>query len=108
MSRADLPADFILQKSLPSSYYLSDAIFAEEKEKIFCREWFCAGRAEQLAKSGDYLVLDVLGESILVVRTKDGEIKAHYNVCRHRGTRLVAVPGGELPGDIKLNGGVLG
>ena len=98
----------ILQKSLPSSYYLSDSVFTEEKEKIFFREWFCAGRVEQIAKPGDYLVLDVLGESILVVRTKEGEIKAHYNVCRHRGTRLVQAPGEARPSDIQLNGGVLG
>ena len=108
MNSTDLKANSVLQKSLPSSYYLSEAIFTEEKEKIFCREWFCAGRAERIAKPGDYLVLDVLGESILVVRTRDGEIKAHYNVCRHRGTRLVAAAGEEPPADIKLNGGVLG
>lgn len=77
-----------LQESLPSSYYLSDEIFHLEKERIFFREWFCAGREEQLPRSGDFLVLDVLGESILVVRTRQGELRAHYNVCRHRGARL--------------------
>ncbi len=97
-----------LQKSLPSSFYLSDKIFSDEKENIFCREWFCAAREEQITKPGDYLVLDILGENILVVRTKEGQIKAHYNVCRHRGTRLVSASEKGLPGDIKLNGGVLG
>ena len=65
-------------------------IFAQEKEQIFFREWFCAGREEQLPKPGDFLVLDVAGESVLVVRTKDGGLKAHYNVCRHRGAQLCA------------------
>ena len=77
-----------LQKSLPSSWYLSDDIFAREKEHIFFREWFCAGREEQLPNHGDSLVLDVAGESVLVVRTGQGQLKAHYNVCRHRGARL--------------------
>jgi Rieske 2Fe-2S family protein len=108
MSSTDLTRRSILQKSLPSSYYLSEDIFADEKERIFCREWFCAGRGAQIERPGDYLVLDVVGESILVVRTKDGAIKAHYNVCRHRGTRLVAAAGEELPTDIKFNGGMLG
>jgi Rieske 2Fe-2S family protein len=108
MSSTELTTNCILQKSLPSSYYLSDQIFGEEKEKIFCHEWLCAGRAEQIAEPGNYLVLDILGESILVVRSKDGEIKAHYNVCRHRGTRLVPSADEELPKDIKFNGGVLG
>ena len=95
-----------LQKSLPSSYYLSEEIFAAEKEKIFCREWFCAAREEEVAKPGHSLVVDVLGESVLIVRTKEGEVRAHYNVCRHRGARLVANRGAES--DVKLSGGVLG
>lgn len=97
-----------MQKSLPSDYYRSTAIFAQEKENIFCSEWFCAGREEQIPAPGDVLVLNILGESVLVVRTKEGEIKAHYNVCRHRGSRLLPEPGDELPADIKLLGGVLG
>jgi len=97
-----------LQKSLPSPYYHSSEIFACEKEKIFYREWFCAARTEQIAAPGDVLVLNILGESVLVVRTKEGEIRAHYNVCRHRGSRLIPEPGEEPPPDIKLLGGVLG
>ena len=38
---------------------------------------------------GDYMVCDVAGESVLVVRTRDGGLAAHYNVCRHRGSQLV-------------------
>jgi Rieske 2Fe-2S family protein len=95
-----------LQKSLPSGYYLSEEIFAAEKEKIFCREWFCAAREEELANPGDWLVVDVLGESVLIVRTKEGKVRAHYNVCRHRGARLVA--GSQAESDVKLSGGVLG
>jgi glycine betaine catabolism A len=84
-----------LQRSLPTSWYLSEETFAREKELIFSREWLCAGREEQLPQPGDSLVLSVLGESVLVVRTKDGELKAHYNVCRHRGSRLCLAEGDE-------------
>jgi Rieske 2Fe-2S family protein len=108
MSSSDMSTNSTLQKSLPSSYYLSDQVFSEEKKAIFCREWFCVGRTEQIANPGEYLVLDILGESILLVRTKNGEIKAHYNVCRHRGTRLVPAADEALPQDIKFNGSVLG
>jgi glycine betaine catabolism A len=52
------------------------------------------------------LVVEVLGESVLLVRTKEGEVRAHYNVCRHRGARLVS--GNEAECDVKLSGGVLG
>jgi Rieske 2Fe-2S family protein len=77
-----------MERSLPSSSYLSDEGFAREREGIFCREWLCAGREEDLPTAGDFLVLDVLGESILVARTRNGALRAHYNVCRHRGSRL--------------------
>ncbi|HUI51293.1 MAG TPA: aromatic ring-hydroxylating dioxygenase subunit alpha [Terriglobales bacterium] len=97
-----------MQKSLPSGYYRSAEIFAQEKEKIFCREWFCAAREAQIPAPGDVLVLNIAGESVLLARTKEGEIRAHYNVCRHRGSRLLPEPGEELPEDIRLNGGVLG
>jgi Rieske 2Fe-2S family protein len=97
-----------LQKSLPSEYYHSADIFALEKERIFCSEWFCAGREEQLPGAGDHLVLDVAGESILLIRTKDGEIKAHYNVCRHRGARLVPARDEQQPEGVRLSGEVLG
>lgn len=98
-----------LQKSLPSSCYTSPEFFAREKEKIFFREWFCAGREAQVAHPGDFLVLDVLGESILVVRTKEGQLAAHYNVCRHRGARLCSPPATENSTDaVELKGGVLG
>jgi len=104
----DSPKKMVLQKSLPSAYYHSEEIFAREKEHIFAREWFCAAREEQVARPGDYLVLNLAGESVLVVRDKNGEVKAHYNVCRHRGARLQPAPGEEVNGGIKLSGGVLG
>jgi Rieske 2Fe-2S family protein len=77
-----------LQQSLPKESYISEAHWDLERERIFYREWFCVGRAGQLRAAGDYLVADVAGESVLVVRTKDGALAAHYNVCRHRGCRL--------------------
>jgi len=94
-----------LQKSLPSHYYTSGEIFDREKNLIFAQEWFCAGREEELPGPGNYSVLEVAGESILVVRTAKGELKAHYNVCRHRGARLCATPQ-DSDWNVKLAGGV--
>ena len=109
MSDTSTKGNESLQKSLPSSYYWSEEIFAREKERIFFREWICAGREEQLPNPGDFLVLDIVGESILVVRTKEGGLKAHYNVCRHRGARLCASESEQVGSDhVQLKGGVLG
>src|SRR4029077_2732088 len=77
-----------LEKSLPSYYYTAPDIFQREKDLIFAQEWFCAGREEELPSQGNSTVLEVAGESILVVRTTKGELRAHYNVCRHRGAPL--------------------
>ncbi|MEP6574750.1 MAG: aromatic ring-hydroxylating dioxygenase subunit alpha [Gemmatimonadota bacterium] len=78
-----------LEPTLPRENYLSPEIFARERERIFFREWFCAAREEQLPGVGDYLRLNIAGESVLVVRTKEQSLVAFYNVCRHRGSQLV-------------------
>lgn len=75
--------------TLPREYFISSEHFAWEIEKIFAREWICVGHQSQLANPGDYLLRDVAGESLIVVRDRQMEIRAHYNVCRHRGTRLL-------------------
>jgi Rieske 2Fe-2S family protein len=78
-----------LEPTLPRDCYLSEPLYQREKEAIFCREWFCVGRDEEVPEPGDYLLLEVTGESVLVVRTREGTIRAHYNLCRHRGSQLV-------------------
>ncbi len=78
-----------LERTLSREYYLDERVFTQEKERIFFREWFCAGREEELPHPGDYLLVEVAGESVLVVRTREGALQAHYNVCRHRGSQLV-------------------
>jgi Rieske 2Fe-2S family protein len=78
-----------LQRTLPSSAYLSPAVFERERERIFAHEWVCVGREEAVPSVGDFLKVDVAGESVLVVRTRAGELRGFYNVCRHRGSRIV-------------------
>jgi Rieske 2Fe-2S family protein len=90
-----------MQRTLPSSAYLSQESFEGECERIFATEWFCAGREEALLAPGHFLKVDVAGESILIVRTRSGELRGFYNVCRHRGSRIVMddlPPSGDRPG----------
>lgn len=75
-------------KTLPQRYFVSPEVFAEEQKKIFSRQWMLVGHQSQIAKAGDYLVQDVAGESLIIVRDKCGDVHGFYNVCRHRGTRL--------------------
>src|SRR4051812_25065492 len=84
------PADVIAQgaKSLPQRYFVSSELFEEELKKIFARRWVLVGHQSEVAKAGDYFVREVVGESLIIVRDKSEEVRAFYNVCRHRGTRL--------------------
>jgi len=75
-------------KSLPQKYFVSPEIFAKEQAQIFSTQWLLVGHQSQLPSPGDYIVQDVNRESIIMIRDKDEEIRAFYNVCRHRGTRL--------------------
>lgn len=80
-----------LEKShhLPGSIYVTDEFWAREKSEIFSREWVMVGREEQFEKPGDYITLRIMGEPLLVVRNRDGAIKAFANVCRHRGVEVI-------------------
>ena len=81
-----------MEPTLPRESYLSAEHFQREKDRILWREWFFAAREEELPAPGDYLVRDVAGESVLLVRTREGRLAAHYNLCRHRGSQLVLPP----------------
>src|SRR5437870_6223905 len=76
-------------KTLEQRYYVSPEILAEEKEKIYSRQWVLVGHQSQIAEAGDYFTAEISGESFIVVRDKHGAIHGFYNVCRHRGSRLI-------------------
>ncbi len=76
-------------RAIHSDYYTSEAIFAEEKEKLFFKSWQYACHASELEKPGNYVATDVLGQNVFVVRDQDDEIRAYYNICPHRGHKLV-------------------
>lgn len=72
---------------LPREVYTSEEFFRFEKEAIFYREWLCAGRVDQVPNVGDYLVVTILDEPLIVARTEEG-IRVISAVCRHRGMVL--------------------
>jgi Rieske 2Fe-2S family protein len=75
--------------SLDQPFYTHPAIFARDRDRIFRNHWILAGHASQIPEPGDYRLFEYAGESIILVRGADGAIRAHYNVCRHRGSRVV-------------------
>ncbi|HEY3280392.1 MAG TPA: aromatic ring-hydroxylating dioxygenase subunit alpha [Gemmatimonadales bacterium] len=83
-------------RTLAGRYYTAPEVLADEQERIFRHRWICIGRAETIGAAGDYVLVEIAGESIIVLRDQTGERRAFYNVCRHRGTRLCEAPRGRL------------
>jgi glycine betaine catabolism A len=96
-----------LETSLPGPSYTSEREFAAEREAVLFADWFCVGREESVPGPGDYLAADIAGESVLVVRTPDG-LAGFYNLCRHRGSRLVPVAGAQPAASLEPSGCVGG
>jgi Rieske 2Fe-2S family protein len=81
---------------MAGEFYTSPAILAEERARIFVKSWHCVGRSSALATPGDFVVRNVAGESLIILRDRSGELRAFFNVCRHRGTRICEAASGQF------------
>jgi len=82
-----------LGDALEPNLYLEPEVVRLEQRAIFERTWQLAGHVSDLTEPGSYLTTEVVDQPVLVVRDHDGEIRAFRNVCRHRGSRLLAGSG---------------
>jgi len=89
---AEVPAGIEMRSVEPSvipiEAYTSPEYAALENERLWGKVWQQACRVEEIPNVGDYVTYDIMDESIIVVRSAPGEIKAFYNVCQHRGRQL--------------------
>ena len=99
MRSIDVPQDWD-RKGLPAWTYRSPAMFALEREKLFLTHWQVAGHESDVMAPGDWLTFDMLGERAVVMRGKDGVLRAFHNLCRHRGARVVDGDKGHCNGAI--------
>ena len=74
--------------SLSQNFYKNAEIYKAEMANIFHKHWVFAGHISQIPKAGDFFTVEVDVESIIIVRTTSGDVKAHVNICRHRGSQL--------------------
>jgi Rieske 2Fe-2S family protein len=81
--------DWRPRPTLSGSDYTSSEVYDEEREKIWWGDWVCIGRTEEVEHPGDFVVKDVAGESVFVVRNTDRQLNGFYNVCAHRGTKFL-------------------
>ena len=76
-------------RGLPNYAYTSEEFFALEQQQLFANTWTCIGNACSLPEPGDLQPVGFLGEPLLMLRNKAGQIKVFHNVCSHRGNELV-------------------
>ena len=74
--------------SLGQTFYKDVDVYHGEINNIFLKHWLYAGHVSQIPNAGDYFTFEFDTESVIIVRTPTGEVKAHMNVCRHRGSRI--------------------
>ena len=74
--------------TLERDYYVNPQILIKEYDNIFLNNWICAGRSSELSKNGEYKTFNMSTESAIILRDSTGNLKAHANVCRHRGAKL--------------------
>ena len=90
-----------LLATLGGAHYTSPEQFAAEQEHVFETMWFCAVRSSDLALPGKFKKVQVGRESVLLVRGRDGLLRAFLNVCRHRGAQLCTEDEGEVKRNLR-------
>jgi phenylpropionate dioxygenase-like ring-hydroxylating dioxygenase large terminal subunit len=79
--------------TLPYRWYTDPEVFEQERERLFARTWQYAGHLGELAEPGSYFTLRAGEVPLVVVRDREGELRAFVNVCRHRGAEVVSGAG---------------
>jgi len=94
--RDSYPTGFPTLPEVPGGRYTDQHFYELEIEHVWKKVWLFAGHIDEIAKPGDYITFDKLGLSIVLVRKPDGLVGAYHNVCRHRGSALVAEASGRV------------
>lgn len=87
--KENVAVPFEQARAMPPSVYTSPDFLAQELDKVFRHDWLCAGRSSALANPGDYTTMEIAGEPIMILRDRDGRLRAQSNVCRHRMSTLL-------------------
>ena len=78
------------RRGLPAWAYSNPELMELEQDLLFRRHWQLACHVGDIPNTGDYVTFDVCGERALILRDRDGSVRAFHNLCRHRGSRLLS------------------
>jgi phenylpropionate dioxygenase-like ring-hydroxylating dioxygenase large terminal subunit len=87
--RDNVGVPFTQARAMPPEVYTTEAFLKHELSDIFSQDWFCVGRASALGNPGDYVTQELAGQPIVVIRDRDGILRAMSNVCLHRMSTLL-------------------
>ena len=87
-ARTKPPAGFPRLPDIAAARYIDPQFLELEKQGLWKRSWLYAGHTSQVAEPGSWLLTRNTGTPILIVRDLQGELRAFYNTCRHRGGPL--------------------
>ena len=100
VERTRLPLERATQ--LPRAAFTDPAVLEWERANCSRGGWICAGHVDQVGARGDFLTVEVGGDSVFVIADDDGLPRAFHNVCRHRGARLLESPRAAPPPPVPL------
>ena len=83
-------------RPLEAPFYLSQEVHDLDVAAVFGRQWLYVTTEAEVKHPGDYVTVDVGPWSVIVVRDDDGQVRALHNVCRHRGSRVLAEERGSV------------
>ena len=89
-----------MQVTLPARLYGCPDAWVRERTAVFGRAWLFLGHEAEATSSGDWIATDIAGHRLLIVRGKDGMLRAFHNVCRHRAGPLVQGANGHCDGEL--------
>ena len=85
----EIPNDWD-RSGLPAWSFFNNEMFEAEKDLLFRRHWQLICHSNDIPNAGDFITWNLIGERALVIRGKDGKIRAFHNLCKHRGSRVIA------------------
>lgn len=88
-------------RNLCAQYYVSDSVFENERDRVFGSSWQYLGAASKVDRPGNYVSAVIAGAPVLIIRGRDGQLRAFRNACRHRGAPLIEPGAGRCPRQIR-------
>lgn len=90
---AEMTLDELIARARPGhaldqAFYTDPAIYQRDIERVYMRDWLYVGHVSQIPEAGDFFLFAVAEEEVIVLRDREGEVRALVNVCRHRGSRV--------------------